>query len=84
MKRYFVNPGDKINLRKRNPNDTSYFKGSKDEGKVQLLKLNDRLEALQEMLYAEHKHKILINTLESLNMIYPEPEEDLDGVVIPD
>jgi PPK2 family polyphosphate:nucleotide phosphotransferase len=60
MKRYLVKPGEKIDLNKIDPNDTYYFDGEKEEGKEELLKLNDRLEELQELLYAEHKHKILI------------------------
>ncbi len=60
MKRYLVKPGDKIDLNKRDPNDTRSFKGTKEEGKEELLRLNARLEELQEMLYAEHKHKVLI------------------------
>jgi len=60
MKRYLVKSGGKINLSKIDPNDSFYFDGDKEEGKEELLKLNDRLEELQELLYAEHKHKILI------------------------
>jgi PPK2 family polyphosphate:nucleotide phosphotransferase len=60
MTNYLVKPGEQVNLRKRNPNDASFFKGDKQEGRTELLKLNARLEALQEMLYAEHKHKILV------------------------
>ncbi len=60
MKRYLVKPGAKVNLGTRNLNDTSYFKGNKTEGRTELLKLNAQLEALQEVLYAEHKHKILV------------------------
>lgn len=60
MKRYLVKYADKINLNTRNASDMSYFKGKKGEGKAELLKLNARLEQLQELLYAEHKHKILV------------------------
>jgi len=60
MKRYLVKPGDEANLSNRNPIDTSYHKGDKREGKTELAELNARLEELQEMLYAEHKHKILV------------------------
>jgi PPK2 family polyphosphate:nucleotide phosphotransferase len=35
-------------------------KGKKKEGRQRLLELNERLEALQELLYAEHKHKVLV------------------------
>jgi len=60
MKRYLVKPGEKINLDQRNPNDKGYFRGDKEEGMLKLAELNSRLEELQEMLYAQHKHKVLI------------------------
>jgi PPK2 family polyphosphate:nucleotide phosphotransferase len=60
MKKYLVKPNEKIDLAKRKPDDTSYFKGDKDQGLQKLTELNARLEELQEQLYAEHKHKLLI------------------------
>jgi polyphosphate kinase 2 (PPK2 family) len=60
MKQYLVKPETKVKLEKYDPNDTGDFKDSKKEGLVQLEKLNGQLEALQELLFAEHKHKVLI------------------------
>jgi PPK2 family polyphosphate:nucleotide phosphotransferase len=60
MKKYRVKPGSKVDLGKWDPNEKSAFEGDKKEGNKALLALNDQLEALQEMLYAEHKHKVLI------------------------
>ncbi len=60
MERYRVEPGSKINLGQWNPSDKSAFEGSKREAREALRALNERLEALQELLYAEHKHKVLI------------------------
>lgn len=60
MKDYRVKPGEHIDLADWNPGDTSQYDGNKQEGKDRGLKLTDRLEALQELLYAEHKHKVLI------------------------
>jgi PPK2 family polyphosphate:nucleotide phosphotransferase len=60
MKRYLVKSGEKVSLKKYNPSDKSYFDGDKEESKGELLKINARLEELQELLYAEHKHKVLI------------------------
>lgn len=60
MEKYLVKPGDRVDLRKRDPADRSYFKGDKEESRTELLKINSRLEELQELLYAEHKHSILI------------------------
>ena len=60
MERYLVEPGSKVDLSQCDPNDKSLFPGKKQEGRKHLLALNRKLEELQELLYAEHKHKILI------------------------
>ena len=60
MKQYLVKPETKVKLSKWDPNDTGDFKGGKEEGLAKLEKLNGKLESLQELLFAEHKHKVLI------------------------
>ncbi|HWQ82976.1 MAG TPA: polyphosphate kinase 2 family protein, partial [Anaerolineales bacterium] len=60
MDRYRVKPGQKIKLDKWDPNDRSLYDLDKDQGEEALDKLNDQLEKLQELLYVEGKHKILI------------------------
>ena len=60
MKRYFFKPGTKINLADWDPNETAEFDGGKNASKNALEKLNQELEPLQELLYAEHKHKVLV------------------------
>jgi len=60
LKKYLVEPGQKVKLSEWDPNDTSEFKGGKEQGRVEVLKQNLRLRKLQEVLFAEHKHKILI------------------------
>ena len=60
MKKFLVKPESKANLEKIDPNDKGNFKGGKEEGLAKLEKLNSKLEALQELLFAEHKHKVLI------------------------
>ena len=60
MNQYLVKPGTKVNLSKWDPNDKGDFKGGKEEGLAEVAKLNDKLEELQEILFAEHKHEILI------------------------
>jgi len=60
MKRYKVKPETEVKLSKWDANETGDFKGGKKEGLAELEKLNDKLEALQELLFAEHKHKVLI------------------------
>jgi PPK2 family polyphosphate:nucleotide phosphotransferase len=60
MDRYRVKPGKRVELNQWDPNDKSVFPGKKREGRQRLLELNQRLESLQEMLYAQHKHRVLI------------------------
>jgi PPK2 family polyphosphate:nucleotide phosphotransferase len=60
MDRYRIKPKQKINLKEWDPNETPAFDGGKNEGKAKLLKLNEELEALQELLYAEGKHRLLV------------------------
>lgn len=61
MKRYRVKPGDKIQLSDWKADDKGGFNGDKkDEAQELLEKLNGELEALQELLFAERKRKLLI------------------------
>lgn len=60
MKSYIAKPGTEINLNEWNPLDKSWFVGKKKDGRKQIQELNMELEALQEVLYAERKHKILV------------------------
>src|SRR5258706_15155040 len=60
MKQYLVKPESKIKLSNYDPSDTGDFKGDKKDGLAQLEKLKDKLDGLQELVFAEHKHKVLI------------------------
>jgi PPK2 family polyphosphate:nucleotide phosphotransferase len=60
LRRFKVSRKEKINLAQWDPDDTSAFDEKKKEAKEEIEKLKDRLAALQEVLYAEHKHKNLI------------------------
>jgi PPK2 family polyphosphate:nucleotide phosphotransferase len=60
LKRYRIRPGQKVRLDRWDPDDTSGFDGKKQEALKESEKLLSRLEELQELLYAEHKHKVLI------------------------
>ena len=60
MKKYRIEPDSKIDLSKWDPEDSSEFDGNKEEGRAALANLNRKLAELQEILYAEHKHKVLI------------------------
>jgi PPK2 family polyphosphate:nucleotide phosphotransferase len=60
MKQYLVKPGSKVDLSQWDPNDEGAFKGEKKKALKEVEKLNRKLETLQEILYAQHKHKVLI------------------------
>ena len=60
MNGYLVQPETRIKLADWDPNDTGDFQGGKQAGREELSRLNKRLEELQELLYAEHKHKLLV------------------------
>lgn len=60
MKRYLVESGKKIVLAQCDPNESKEFNGDKEKGLKALEKLNGELEELQEVLFAEQKHKILV------------------------
>ena len=60
MKQHLVEPGKKIKLADIDPQDTGKFKGGKEEGLKEIAKLNEKLQELQELLYAEGKHKVLV------------------------
>jgi PPK2 family polyphosphate:nucleotide phosphotransferase len=57
---YRVKPGTQVDLSQWDPADKAMFDKGKSEGKKAMKKLNRRLEALQELLFAEDKHKVLI------------------------
>jgi len=59
-KKYLVKPGEKVKLKDFDPNDSSEFDGNKKDGKDALLKLNKEIEALQELMYAEGKKRLLV------------------------
>ncbi len=60
MDKYRVKPGAHVKLGKFDASDTSYFPDGKKSGLEKQEKLHKRLEELQELLYAEHRHKLLI------------------------
>ena len=60
MKEYLVEPGKKVKLNDWDPNDNGGIENGKSASREEFLDLNDRLEQLQELLYAESKHRLLI------------------------
>ncbi len=55
-----VKPGDKVKLSQIDPQKTVGWDGDRDEAEARTRQLNTRLEALQELLYAEGKHRVLL------------------------
>ncbi len=60
MERYRVKEDENIHLRDFDPGDTGKYSKSKDAGLELLGELNQDLEKLQEMLFAEHRHRVLV------------------------
>lgn len=60
MDQYKVASGTHLDLSQWDPRDTGNFDGGKKDGLEEVTDLNQDLETLQELLYAEQKHKVLI------------------------
>lgn len=60
MKKYLVKPKSKVILEDWDPRDKGEFDLEKQEGKDQLARLNRQLETLQELLWADGQHAVLI------------------------
>ena len=60
MERYRVKPGTRVKLGEWSPNDHGGFEGGKKKAEQEQPKLDAQLDDLQELLYAEHKHRVLI------------------------
>ena len=58
--RYRIEPGSKVDFAKYDPRDTSGFDGAESDEAGVSEKLNADLRRLQEMLWAEHKAKVLV------------------------
>ena len=60
LKNYIVAPGRDVKLSKINPADRQCFKKGKKSALAQIEKYRSEIESMQELLYAGHKHKVLI------------------------
>lgn len=60
MDRYLVKPGQKVKLEDWDPDDKSLVDLDKKDGEKELDEINDELEKLQELLFAEGKQQLLI------------------------
>ena len=58
--RYRVRPSEPANLAKRDPADGAAFAGDKAAGIEEMKSLNTRLEELQELFYADGRHRLLV------------------------
>jgi len=58
--RYRIAEGTKVDLSRIDTDDKSAFDGDKDEASALLDELRDEISALQEKLYAENKHRVLV------------------------
>ncbi|HBL29626.1 MAG TPA: polyphosphate kinase [Acidobacteria bacterium] len=60
LKRYRIEPGEKVDLSRHPPGDTAGAKDGREAAEEKALELNERLEVLQERLWAEQKHAVLV------------------------
>ena len=60
MHRYQVRDGERVNLRERDASDRSLFEGDKKDAKNYLETQNARLSDLQELLWAQRVHRVLV------------------------
>jgi PPK2 family polyphosphate:nucleotide phosphotransferase len=60
MKQFRLVPGKRAHLDDLDPDDTSLFPGGKSQAADKGVKLQKRIGELQELLYAEHAHRVLI------------------------
>jgi PPK2 family polyphosphate:nucleotide phosphotransferase len=58
--KYRVKPGSKADLEDWDPGDKSAVPGSKEEANQRLLEMSERLDGLQDVLYAERKRGLLV------------------------
>ena len=60
MKRYRIKPGSKVDLDAFDADDTSLYPDGKKAAADDNEKIQEKLRDLQELLFAEHQHKLLI------------------------
>ncbi len=60
MEKNIVVPGSHVQLKDWDPDDTSGVPDGKDAAVLQLAALTRKLDALQEILYAEHRRNVLV------------------------
>ncbi|MDW8325179.1 MAG: polyphosphate kinase 2 family protein [Anaerolineales bacterium] len=60
MNRYRIQPNQKVDLSRWDPDDRSAFDGDKKDAEAQLAELSRELDSLQDMLFAQRRHRLLV------------------------
>lgn len=60
MKRYRIEPGTHVDLEQFDPDDTALIPEGKAAARERSAKIEEKLRDLQELLFAEHKHRVLV------------------------
>jgi len=60
MKKFRIKPGSRVDLSKYDPDDRSASFATKEEDAAALSAMQARLDALQDVFYAAHAHKLLV------------------------
>ncbi len=60
MDKHRIKPGQRVHLEDISPDDHGEWQGRKEQGLARLGELRQELDSLQGLLYAEHKHKVLV------------------------
>jgi PPK2 family polyphosphate:nucleotide phosphotransferase len=60
MNNHLIKPGQQVHLDDFSPDDHGKWQDKKELGLAKLVELRQELDRLQGLLYAEHKHKILV------------------------
>ncbi len=60
LERYWVRPGAKMDFSDHDSGEKTLFQGNKDEFETQFDEIQDELQQLQKVLYAQNKHRILV------------------------
>ena len=60
MDKYRIKPDEKIKLKNYDPDETSLVSDGKQAGLAKMAEITQKLDKLQEVLYAEHKQKVLV------------------------
>ena len=60
LERYLIKPGSKVDFANYDSGDKALFQGERGEFELQFDHLQDQLQQLQKMLYAQNRHRILV------------------------